>query len=290
MASTRTLQTTSRPRVSDKLGRLASCPHAVVRAVNRARTAGSARRDRLKAPPGAPAPRRGPQSWNRYSYVLGNPLKFIAPLGLKEINACTGSTEGSIRCTGDVDAGNNQDPSRDDERSMDQALFLNFLFGNHAGGGASGRFHHQMRSELGLSVREYANYVSTQGGAGDCLDFTCRVLAEVAEDTLTGTTYLEAGVVAVTEVWLFSGAGVFSLAGETTGSFRLFGATHDGLRFWSSSRSAGGGVHLLSGGKSAGGLDWHRFKLMGRMVNRPHYHRGPNPSQLSKHRPWQGGW
>ena len=52
----------------------------------------------------------------------------------------------------------------------------------------------------------------------------------------------------------------------------------------------GFGINLLKDGGRKFGLDWHRFKLNNDMVNRLHYHLGKTASQLSKHRPWQGGW
>ena len=57
--------------------------------------------------------------------------------------------------------------------------------------------------------------------------------------------------------------------------------------YWWSYRSGGGGVRAWRNGP---GVDWHRFGLNGKQVNRPHYHAGKNKSQMKKHRPWQGGW
>ncbi|OZB75628.1 MAG: hypothetical protein B7X29_10195, partial [Halothiobacillus sp. 13-55-115] len=54
--------------------------------------------------------------------------------------------------------------------------------------------------------------------------------------------------------------------------------------------AGGGGINLMKDGARKFGVDWHRFKLNGNMVNRPHYHSGPTKSQMKKHRPWQGGW
>jgi RHS repeat-associated protein len=54
--------------------------------------------------------------------------------------------------------------------------------------------------------------------------------------------------------------------------------------------AGGGGINLLKHGERTFGLDWHKFKLDGKMVNRPHFHRGPTKSQMKKHRPHQGGW
>lgn len=55
-------------------------------------------------------------------------------------------------------------------------------------------------------------------------------------------------------------------------------------------KAGGGGVNLLRNGARRFGLDWHRFKVNGKMVNRLHYHLGKTASQMKKHRPWQGGW
>lgn len=51
--------------------------------------------------------------------------------------------------------------------------------------------------------------------------------------------------------------------------------------------AGGGGLNFLKDGVRKFGLDWHRFKVDGKMVNKPHYHSGPTKSQMKKHRPWQ---
>jgi len=56
-------------------------------------------------------------------------------------------------------------------------------------------------------------------------------------------------------------------------------------------RAKGIGMSIKKGGIRKFGIDWHRFTLNGKQVNRPHYHRGKLKSQIEKkHRPWQGGW
>lgn len=52
----------------------------------------------------------------------------------------------------------------------------------------------------------------------------------------------------------------------------------------------GGGFNIFRSGKRIFGLDYHKFKLAGKMVRRLHYHLGRTASQMAKHRPWQGGW
>lgn len=72
-----------------------------------------------------------------------------------------------------------------------------------------------------------------------------------------------------------------------TGLARGFGWV---ISFDRYANAGGGGINVLKNGARQFGLDWHKFKLNGQMVNRPHYHRGPTKSQMKKHRPWQGGF
>lgn len=62
------------------------------------------------------------------------------------------------------------------------------------------------------------------------------------------------------------------------------------VRFSRYPNAGGAGMTVLRNGTRRFGADWHRFKLNGEMVNRPHYHRGATGNQMRKHRPWQGGW
>jgi RHS repeat-associated protein len=55
-------------------------------------------------------------------------------------------------------------------------------------------------------------------------------------------------------------------------------------------KHGGGGINLLKEGIRKFAIDWHPFKIAGQWVNRLHYHIGKTASQMSKHRPWQGGW
>jgi hypothetical protein len=71
-----------------------------------------------------------------------------------------------------------------------------------------------------------------------------------------------------------------------TGTARAYGYSIHFNKY----QHGGGGVNLLRSGARKFGADWHSFKLNGRMVKRPHYHRGATKSQMKKHRPYQGGW
>lgn len=75
-------------------------------------------------------------------------------------------------------------------------------------------FHFDRRQELGMSVHQYAQYVTSQGGAGDCSDYTCQVMSFVADQALNGTEWLKLGVsgIALTSV----GGSGFSLFGRTS--------------------------------------------------------------------------
>ena len=52
-------------------------------------------------------------------------------------------------------------------------------------------------------------------------------------------------------------------------------------------KNGGGGINVYRHGKRMAALDWHRFKLDGRLVNRPHLHVGKSRKQMDKHWPWQ---
>lgn len=63
-----------------------------------------------------------------------------------------------------------------------------------------------------------------------------------------------------------------------------------GVRFLRYPNAGGFGINLERNGKRFFTADVHRFKLKNVKAVRPHYHRGSTRSQLSKHRPWEGGW
>jgi RHS repeat-associated protein len=62
----------------------------------------------------------------------------------------------------------------------------------------------------------------------------------------------------------------------------LIGAGLGAPHWWWSSRAGGGGVRLWKDGP---GIDWHRFGLNGRVVNRPHLEPGGKASK-GHHWPW----
>jgi RHS repeat-associated protein len=80
------------------------------------------------------------------------------------------------------------------------------------------------------------------------------------------------------------GADAWAMAFGTAAVARGLGWT---VSFDKYRKAGGGGINVLKDGARRFGLDWHRFKLNGTMVNRPHYHSGATKSQMKKHRPWQ---
>jgi RHS repeat-associated protein len=80
----------------------------------------------------------------------------------------------------------------------------------------------------------------------------------------------------------YAGIGV-GIVGGGTGAARLAGWT---VRFDHYKNADGIGVNILKDGSRKFGLDWHKFKLNGQMVNRPHYHTGNTKNQIKKHKPW----
>jgi RHS repeat-associated protein len=131
---------------------------------------------------------RVPQSWNRFSYVRGKAMTHYDPTGLRDTGLAA-SVEVTTQFYDEITVvasfnGAAPGPGAAEAQGSarrDNATFRNFLFGNHAGGGGFRSQHNRNRSELGLSVREYANHVAAQGGGGSCASYSCQVLAGVGD-------------------------------------------------------------------------------------------------------------
>jgi RHS repeat-associated protein len=203
-----------------------------------------------------------PQSFNRYAYVLGNPLNYVDPFGLRAGDADEPFVDEITVC---ADAETGGECKAPDERTTDQASFSNFLFGSHAGGGSRrGIFDVGFP---GMSVREYAAMV---GDTGEC-DWTCQVLSEVAdEETVIGMQWLEFGVSEAALAGL-GGSAAFSLfgnAGRASVAYRIGGhatsrmaergitrsmvnaALNKGTRYWDPRH--GTNAFVLRGGFASG--------------------------------------
>lgn len=132
---------------------------------------------------------RNPQSWNRYAYVLSNPVNFIDPLGLQtmtfrdEITVCASALTGGA--------------CNFSRSFFDMALRFNQV----------NSMHHLPPELRGLSVQQMLEVLPPK----PCEGFSCRLLADVASERNT-LDALELGVVAVTGE--FIGGHAFSLLGR----------------------------------------------------------------------------
>lgn len=83
-----------------------------------------------------------PQSWNRFTYVMANPLKYVDPDGMLSIGFAAALYVQSIQFKDEITVvgqlNGTSNASAGTDRMPDQASFGNFLFGHHAGGSPSG--------------------------------------------------------------------------------------------------------------------------------------------------------
>jgi len=122
-----------------------------------------------------------PQSWNRYSYVLNNPLSFIDPLGLTE---CTAQSEESLSCYDTITV----TAHKPFTITIPTWLVTNFFVDvtPHVDG-----------DRFDFSDRDFSAW-EAYNSSGDCSsDFWCQVFAEVGSNSLA-VTYAEFGLVSVT--------------------------------------------------------------------------------------------
>lgn len=145
-----------------------------------------------------------PQSWNRYQYVLGNPLNLVDPYGLTGAPPDTTFLDHIDVCADAETGGACSSPPPSTPRSRGPSWWL--LTGG-GGGGAGGGGGGRGSSD---SARPPSLNEALQGRSGPC-DWGCQVMRGVSTRALTGTRYLEAGVVAISTTWLFSGGGAFAM-------------------------------------------------------------------------------
>ncbi len=129
-----------------------------------------------------------PQSWNRYSYVKGNPVRYTDPQGLAEIDSCSSNQDGTS-CSGEITVTGYFVPTR----------FANFVgFGGFLRNpGSLNSLPYLPRSMRGMTFKQALNTSVALGAGGDCSsDPNCMMLADVSSNHafFEGVTWLDAQI------------------------------------------------------------------------------------------------
>ncbi len=118
---------------------------------------------------------KAPQSWNRFAYVLGNPLKYVDPDGLEEAEVTCDADGCSTTVIG-------EDPG-----AVDLAFLLALeefrnefaAFREHS---LSTRVGHRDFNRGGMSFQQHVDLGVLMGQGGDCADPNCLMMAQVVYD------------------------------------------------------------------------------------------------------------
>jgi len=136
-----------------------------------------------------------PQSWNRYAYTLGNPLKHTDPQGLAAIDSCSNSGSDEERagsCEGTIDV-IGEDPDGDYDPLTGYSGYVDLVSGSASmlqlssglpGSSGAARFNSMARlpeSMQGMAFREALNFAVDTWGRGQCAsDPNCIMLAQAS--------------------------------------------------------------------------------------------------------------
>jgi hypothetical protein len=229
------------------------------------------------------------QSWNRYTYVGNSPMNYVDPLGLARLVA---DRNGAYHFEDEITVTAPFILSWPDYQVAQWTIDTTTDFENRRFSGEGSAFTGSvlaaMSNELHRPVDPVDDILEPIGnisaGFGDTLTFglTDWIRGFTPGSSMVDRTsgYYTAGQLGGEGWFLAVGGGGISAA--RSAGWRISAGYYP--------KAKGVGINLKRHGKRVFGLDWHKFKLNGKMVNRPHYHRSfeGHGGSIKRHRPWQG--